>query len=94
MSTLIDLDELLSHITHVKDADTGKIVAPFVLKINVDELESIPTVDAITMEQINKYVIEINQILEEEKDDARWCAGLRYSLRVLDKYCGKGQINE
>ena len=46
----------------------------------VSSIDNAPTVDAITMEQINKYVIEINKILEEEKDDARWCAGLRYSL--------------
>lgn len=86
MARLIDVDKFIKEVsrdrayecyTHCWSADDV-----------LERLDSsyVEPVDVITMEQMNKYVNEINQILEEEKDDIIWCAGLRYSKRVLEKY--------
>ena len=90
MGRLIDADKFEAFVIRTNGDEEFVNGVQYVL----EKIDNAPTVDAITMEQISKYVIEINKILEEEKDDTRWCAGLRYSLRVLDKYCGKEQRDD
>lgn len=46
-------------------------------------------------ELLDKIRAEIEHIADEEqKHDKKWAIGLRYAVKIIDKYMGKEQMNE
>ena len=43
------------------------------------------------LKSVDEMIKEIEQIVAEEKiNDPKWALGLKYSLRIIHKYCDKG----
>lgn len=55
----------------------------------IEELEQKPKTDVI-----DKIRAEIEQVAEEEnKHDEKWAKGLKYALKIIDKYKTESEVN-
>ena len=82
---LIDREEVLSKkvYTETEDGCSGYTV-------DDKDIEQLPTIQAVPIEVLDKIRAEIEQTADEEqKYDEKWAIGLRYAVKIIDKYRGK-----
>ena len=80
---LIDADKFLEYLIFSKHIDSLKCD-------EVKKAVEICEVKMPTVCDIDAIREEIEQIADEEqKHDEKWAIGLRYSLKIIDKYTGK-----
>ena len=78
--TLIDVDVFLQYLIFSKHIDSLKCG-------DVKEAVEMSKVDVF-----DKIRAEIEQVVEEEsKFDKKWAQGLKYSLKIIDKYMAEGE---
>lgn len=82
---LIDADKLRFRHTVKCNSDTTR---PYTLNcISFDEVQNAPTIKTVPIDVLDKIRVEIEQIADEEqKHDKKWAIGLRYAIKLIDKY--------
>ena len=85
--SLIDSNNFITHLVWsglVDNATCGQL----------KEAIELCKVDAIPKSVIEDIKEEIEQTVIEEADEEKWARGLHYALKIIDKHCGKENIDE
>lgn len=88
---LIDADKLRFRHTVKCNSNTTR---PYTLScISFDEVQNAPTIKAVPIDVLDRIRAMIEQIADvEQKHDEKWAIGLRYAVKVIDKY--RNEVSE
>lgn len=76
--TIIDADKFLSYLIFSKHIDG----------LTCGEVKE--AIEMCKIDVLDKIRAEIEQIADEEqKHDKKWAIGLRYAVKIIDKYTGR-----